>query len=127
MMDNKVYQLAHDLVTLTQRDYEKTDESDTEYKYWHKNAKGILVKLLKLLGASVVEIAKRNYYDLTGYFALGEQWYYIAICDIRDDKMDMLIRKVEDNKDTLGQFNQFVNLTDEEAFVEEISKILGVK
>lgn len=63
---------------------------------------------LKMVNATKIEFSKGHFY-ISGFFLVGEQWYYFSIPDVRDAYASkMLVRTAKDNKDYTGGQNNYL-------------------
>lgn len=90
---------------------------------------------LKKLKAKEIEFSKGHFY-LSGFFKVGEQFYYFSIGDVRHGfdcvmqwdgnyKVKMLIRTAEHNKDYTGGMNRHVFI--ENGMAKEIARVFGLE
>ena len=82
----------------------------SEWKSFVTKFRNDLGKELDKVGAENYTMSRGHFY-VSGFFQLGEQWYYFSISDVRffPDKR-MLIRTADHPKDYTGGRNEYVNI-----------------
>ena len=94
-----------------------------EWKEFCRDFKKMIKQELKKVDA-VLENIDFNHYCLSGFFKLGEQFYYFSMSDIRNtNSSTLLIRTAAHVKDYHGGSNTFVNV-EPDMFVHYFSKTL---
>lgn len=109
----------------TQQEFESSTGKTPQYLAWHRLFKRELTAFLKQRGAVEIQISRPNHFDLTGFFRLNGQIWYVSLSDVRYSKGTLLVRTAQSFKDYYGGQNLFVSLTDgADVFCQEFDKAL---
>ena len=112
-------------IAATKKEFQSSSGKTPEYLAWHRLFKReITTFLTRKLNATEVNISKPNHVDLSGFFKVGDQCWYIQLGDIRGFKDTLLVRTAKDQRDCTGGQNQYATLHDDQAFMDEFENIV---
>lgn len=82
-------------------------------------------KELAKLGATHFP-SKRNHFDLSGFFQVGEKWHYYSVSDVRwSSDAKMMVRTASGPRDFTGGHNNYVSIDD--SIAHSISRVFRLE